>query len=84
MQEMPWLETHVGSIQAGIELVNQFYWGLNIIEADQKWYVISGDQTIFLADSREAVDAFLYGMSLAYSVIPDIDRLREEVRPWFE
>jgi len=29
-----------------------------------------GEQVIFGADTREAVDAFLYGMALAYAVIP--------------
>jgi len=84
MSDMPWLKTHIGSIESGVELVNKFYWNLTIAKSEKKWYVLAGDQTIFVGDSQELADAFIYGMALAYSVIPDIDRLREEVRPWFE
>jgi len=33
-------------------------------------WVLTGDQVIFYADNVDAVEAFLYGMGLAYSVIP--------------
>jgi hypothetical protein len=46
------------------------YWNITISEAEGKWAVFGGDQAIYWADNREAVDAFLYGMGLAYSVIP--------------
>ena len=31
MQELHLLETHIGSIEKGIELINQFYWGLEVV-----------------------------------------------------
>jgi hypothetical protein len=48
----------------------------------QLWMVTAGDPVIFVADNRPAVDSFLYGLALAYSVLPDhlIDTFREEMR----
>ena len=86
MQTLDWLDTHVGSIEDGIELTNRFHWFLSVVKATviegelPYWYVKGGEKVIFSADSREAVDAFLYGMSLVYSVIPPLlfDKLVEE------
>lgn len=88
MQQMKWLETHVGSLEDGVELINKFHWFLTIVEgkSGKQWFVKSGESVIFSADSREAVDAFLYGMALAYSGIPDplFDRLVEATKHWIE
>ena len=45
-----------------------------------------GEKPIFCTDSREAVDAFLYGLGLAYSVLPEpvFEQLKEEVKRWVE
>lgn len=85
MQTLNWLATHVGSLDDGIQRINRFHWFLSIVQvasSDKEtpyWYVKGGEKVIFSADSREAVDAFLYGMSLAYAVIPDplFDKLVE-------
>jgi hypothetical protein len=85
MQTLNLLDTHVGSIDDGIQLINRFHWFLSVervtvIEGGiPYWYVKGGESVIFSADTREAVDAFLYGMSLAYAVIPPplFDRLVE-------
>ncbi len=73
-QELRLLETHLGSLDKAIEYANRFFWYLSIAErgegSDRRWFVFGGDKVIFCADSREAVDAFLYGMGLAYSVLP--------------
>ena len=70
----------IGSIDDGVKLINQFFWYLKIVERGEKWAVYGGEEVLFSADSREAVDAFLYGMALAYSIIPQdyVDRFREE------
>lgn len=83
MQKMPYLETHVGSIENCITLIDRFYWNLTIAEKNGNWVVKGGEKPIFASDSREAVDAFLYGMGLAYSTIPEdyIERFREEYQP---
>jgi hypothetical protein len=73
MQTLNWLETHVGTLEDGIQLINRFHWFLSVVEVKGKpyWVVKAGEKVIFGADTRNAVDAFLYGMSLAYAVIPD-------------
>jgi hypothetical protein len=52
----------------------------------QKWRVKGGECAIFWADSRAAVDAFLYGMGLAYVLWPEptFARLRAEVKRLME
>lgn len=80
MQELRWLESHVGTISDGVELVNKLCWNLTIKKENNAWFVRGGDQVLFCADNREAVDAFLYGMALAYSILPDeyVERFRKE------
>jgi hypothetical protein len=45
-------------------------------------HVLAGEVTILKTSSKDAADAFLYGLGLAYSVIPPtaFERLREEVK----
>lgn len=70
MQTLNWLDEHIGSIEDAEHLINEFHWFLNIEEMAGKWTVRSGEETVFMADSREAVDAFIYGMALAYRGLP--------------
>lgn len=82
MQELTWLKSHIGSLEDGTELINKFYWHLTINEKDGTWFVKGGEKVIFRADSRESVDSFIYGMALAYSIIPEtlVEQFREEFK----
>jgi hypothetical protein len=87
MQELRWIDSHLdGALETGIELANQLYWNITIKTNEKTWCVWSGEKLIFCADSREAVDAFLYGLGLAYAVLPEpvFEQLREEVKRWVE
>jgi len=89
MQEMTWLDTHLGSLDDAIKVINDFKWYISVVESNGIWYVTTGDRekhVIFRADNREAADAFLYGMGLAYSGIPGefYDQLVKDVNEWFE
>lgn len=79
-QELLWLKSHVGSIDDGIELINKLYWNISFHEREGVWFVTAGHKTLLRAESRDSVDAFLYGMSLAYSIMPEefLKRLQEE------
>ena len=69
---MNWLESHVGSMEAGIELIKKLYWPIHFFQHDDGiWYVMSAESVILSTDSREVLDAFLYGMGLAYAGIPE-------------
>ncbi len=89
MQTMNWLDTHLGSIDEAIKIINQFSWDITITEHNNMWHVMTGkaeQHTIFSADSREAVDAFLYGMGLAYICIPSpfFERLSKDIKDWHD
>jgi hypothetical protein len=79
-QEMQWLDSHVGSIQAGVALINRLGWNIEVRDNEHKWFVLAGEKVVFAADTQDAVDAFLYGMALAYSILPDsiIETVRKE------
>lgn len=87
MQELRWLD-HLpdGTIQGGIERANELLWNLDVDQQEGQWWVSAGDQTVFVTDSRENLDAFLFGLGLAYSVVPDhiFRQLKQAIREWAE
>lgn len=76
MIKLPYLKSHIGSIEQGIILIDRFVWNVSIVEEVGEWRVYAGEKAAFASDSCEAVDAFLYGMRVAYSTIPEDDILR--------
>lgn len=87
MQELLWLD-HLpsGTLEGGLERVNGLYWNISVQQGGEKWCVWSGEAPIFCADSQEAIHAFLYGLSLAYSILPEpvFQNMREELKLWVE
>ena len=79
MNDMKRLWSHVGSLEEAIELANEFHWGISVETQDDKWIVRSGEKSLLVTNSKETLDAFLYGMGLAYSIIPDelVDKFRQ-------
>lgn len=77
-----------GTLQGGIKYANELYWNISVYEgkSGQQWFVKAGESTIFKTDSKECLDAFLYGLGLAYSVLPGpvFDQLRAELKQWVE
>jgi hypothetical protein len=69
-QTLNWLESHIGTIEDAELVINAFHWFLNVDEINGQWTIRSGEQVVFSADSRESVDAFLYGMALSYKGLP--------------
>ena len=72
MQKMLWMNGPAEiTIDQCIELANRFFWNISVVHGEnaQIW-VLTGDQAVFCADNADAVEAFLYGMGIAYSVIP--------------
>jgi hypothetical protein len=60
-----------GNLEGGIELANRLDWGLTVQMAGLDYVVSSGDEPILRTESKDALQAFLYGLGLAYAVLPE-------------
>lgn len=71
MQELSWIDHLPGkTLDRGIALLNRLLWNISSGQAsDGKWLVQAGHCVIFKSDSKDAKDAFLFGMSLSYAVM---------------
>lgn len=81
--EMLYLESHIGSMSDAVEVINKFEWNIKVTETTANKHVIyGGDQAIYWSDTKEGVEAFLYGMALAYSVLVGLfgQKLIDEVK----
>jgi hypothetical protein len=71
MQELSWINYLPGeSLEGGIALLNRLLWNIRYGPARRGgWAVHAGHCLIFKSDSKDSVEAFLYGMALSYSVM---------------
>lgn len=83
MHEMTWLQSHLdGDLDQGVRMANQLLWNLSVRQLDDDiWCVYGGEVLIYKSVSWESIDAFIYGLGLAYAVLPVkiFDRLKEDV-----
>ena len=85
MQELPWLGHLPGNnLQGGVDLANRLYWNVTWHEHEGHWFVYGGEALIYRTDLREAAEAFLYGLGLAYAVLPEesFEHLEYCVKRW--
>jgi hypothetical protein len=83
MQELKWLEILPDhSLDAGIKLLNDLKWNLRVRELDGTWFVNAGHQVMLKTSSQDSVEAFLYGLSIAFSVLSKT--ARDEFRQFME
>jgi predicted DNA-binding transcriptional regulator len=83
MQQLKWVdELPEQTLEGGIRLLNELEWNLDIRQTDNFWHISAGHRGLLKTSSRESVDAFLYGVALAYSVIPKqiLDQIRNLAR----
>jgi hypothetical protein len=70
MFEMPWLDRLPGgTLDGAVELANRLYWAISVDEHQGRWVVRGGEVVLLRTDSRQTVEAFLYGLGLAYGAI---------------
>jgi hypothetical protein len=71
-----------GELLGGIELANRLDWGLSLQLSGVEWVVFSGGQPIYKTDCKESLHSFVYGLGLAYAVLPRelFDQLVENVK----
>ena len=60
-----------GNLEGGIELANRLDWGLTVRMAGDSFVVASGDEPILRTESKDALQSFIYGLGLAYAILPD-------------
>jgi hypothetical protein len=73
-----------GSLEGGIELANRLDWGLSVQMAGDGFVVSSGNEPILRTQSKDALQSFIYGLGLAYAVLPkelftSLERALEEL-----
>ena len=86
---MLWLDDHhihKGTLDGAIALANHLYWNIEVVEYPPYWFIYGGEKVILKTDSKEAVNAFLYGIGLAYGCLPDeiLERLRKDLKQLVE
>lgn len=60
-----------GKLEGGIELANRLDWGLSVQMSGDDFVVSSGDEPILRTESKDAVQSFIYGIGLAYAILPE-------------
>lgn len=73
MNELLMLEKYfpAGTLEGGIELANRLDWGLSVRMAGESYVVSSGDEPILRTESKDALQSFIYGLGLAYAILPE-------------
>ena len=60
-----------GSLEGGIELANRLEWGLSVQMAGDDFVVCSGNEPLLRTESKDALQTFIYGLGLAYAILPE-------------
>ena len=75
MHEFLWLDSHHmppnGTLEDGIAHANRLEWNITWAGDGALWGVWAGEGLMLRTDSKEVAEAFLYGLGLAYAILPD-------------
>ena len=73
MNELLMLERYFpgGNLEGGIELANRLDWGLSVQMSGVEYVVCSGNEPILRTESKDALQSFIYGLGLAYAILPE-------------
>ena len=82
MKDLRWLATHIGTLEDGINLIDEFFWNITVENHNGEWFVKGGEKVLLHTDSKDTVDSFIYGMALAYTVLPE--ELKQKFRTDFD
>jgi|SRR6516162_5860839 hypothetical protein len=81
MQQLQWAsELPEQTLEGGVKLPQELQWNVTVTESEGVWFVRGGHRKLLKTSSRESVDAFLYGLALAYSVMPR--EILNQLRAW--
>ncbi len=71
MQELAMIGQIPGrNLDAALRFLGELKWEIRIVEAENVLSVGAGHRLLLKTSSRDAVDAFLYGVALAYALLP--------------
>ena len=60
-----------GNLEGGIDLANKLGWGISVQMAGDGYVVASGDEPILRVEEKDALQSFIYGLGLAYAILPE-------------
>jgi hypothetical protein len=68
--------------ESAFSYMNSLDWNLSFHQSAEKWVLIAGDKLLASFDTREELDAFIFGLALGFAVLPDevIDHLLKIIR----
>ena len=58
------------SIEGALRFLDELKWHIRIVQSGDTFSVGAGHRLLLKTSSREEVDTFLYGIALAYSLLP--------------
>jgi hypothetical protein len=81
-----WLESHLENLDKAKETAEEFTWRISIVKRGDEWFVFDGEARILSSNDRAVVDAFLYGLGLAYACIPEpyYSQLKKDLNNWLD
>jgi hypothetical protein len=59
------------SLQVALESLKKLLWNLSWRCDEGTWLLFAGDRLLFESNTEDAIWAFIYGLSLAYSALPE-------------
>jgi hypothetical protein len=67
------------SLEGAVTFLNDLDWNITFITSKATWKVFGGDRLLFTSINKDEVKAFIFGMALTLSVLPNeiIDRIKE-------
>lgn len=73
-----WTEYMSGDLEEAITLLKGFWWNISIIQHDNKWFVLEGDQPVLQVNTQDEAKAFVLGLAFSFVVLPA--EIQEELK----
>ena len=73
---------HGNDIKDAIGILERLDWNLTYQKSGDSWKLFGGDQLIITTKTESELNAFIFGMALGISVLPDeiLDQIRKIIR----
>ena len=77
---------HLENLEKAQEIANEFLWNITVAKREETWIVYAGDRKLVSSTDKAIVEAFLYGLALSYSVIPEpfYSQLKKDLHDWLD